>query len=125
MSFTTILWIALGGGLGTILRYVVGKYTTENNHSGFPLGTLLVNLLGCLLIGVIYSYFEKHHSNDSDWKLILTVGFCGGFTTFSAFSADNLQLMRDGRIDQALLYTAVTVFGGFLLTYLGTLLIKS
>lgn len=123
MQMPTILWIALGGGLGTVLRYFIAS--SISTRPGFPYGTLAVNLIGCLAIGLIYGFFDRQEDASNSWKLILTVGLCGGFTTFSAFSADNLQLLRDGQAGLAILYTTVSVVGGLLCTYFGTLLLKS
>lgn len=120
-----ILLIGLGGFLGTITRYLIGQLlnTSEKNH--FPFATLLVNLTGCFLIGILYGWFEKNQIGSNDWKLILTAGFCGGFTTFSAFSIENIQLIRDGHWLMAILYIFSSILFGLLLTWGGFALTKA
>ena len=80
-----VLLIGLGGFFGTIARYLIGSLFTNYTKPNFPFATLTVNLLGCFIIGLIYGWFEKQQLDSTDWKLILTAGFCGGFTTFLAF----------------------------------------
>jgi len=125
MSFSTIIWIFLGGGFGTLVRYGIGTQVSGLSKSSFPIGTLAVNLIGCLIIGLIYGYFEKHQETQSDWKLILTIGFCGGFTTFSAFSIDAIQLVKGGNLLLAILYIFSSVFIGILLSILGWQIAKN
>jgi len=123
-----VLLIGLGGFLGTIARYSCAQlpFLAPNQKSNnFPFATLLINLIGCFLIGLIYGYFEKQSVNSSDWKLIITVGFCGGFTTFSAFSIENIQMIREGHFLTAILYIFSSVLIGLLLTWGGIALIKS
>lgn len=120
-----VFWIGLGGFLGTIARYFTGRLALQLFSAQFPYGTLSVNLIGCFLIGLIYGWFEKHHIYSDEWKLILATGFCGGFTTFSAFSIENLQLLREGEIGQMLLYTCISVGIGLLATFGGLSLMKS
>lgn len=124
MQMPTILWIALGGGLGTLLRYVLASWLSTTLKPGFPFGTLAVNLIGCFLIGCIYGYFDKQTQDPGNWKTVLTIGFCGGFTTFSAFAIENLQLLRDGSYQIALLYIFSSVLIGLLLAFVGWQLIR-
>lgn len=121
------LLIGLGGFLGTIARYLCGQWigSTQFNQAGFPYGTLIVNLIGCFIIGLIYGWFEKQSVTTSDWKLILTAGFCGGFTTFSAFAIENIQMIRDGNWFMAILYIFISVMVGLMLTFGGITLMKS
>ncbi len=119
------LLIGLGGFLGTIARYYTGHLIYKFVQVQFPLATLIVNLSGCFIIGIIYGWFEKQHVVSSDWKLILTAGFCGGFTTFSAFTSENIQLLRDGQIGPAILYIVISVVAGLLLSYGGMQLIRA
>mgnify|MGYP003391374083 FL=1 len=120
-----VLLIGLGGFFGTIARYLIGNAFTQYSKPNFPFATLTVNLLGCFLIGLIYGWFEKQQLNSSDWKLILTAGFCGGFTTFSAFSMENIQMMRDGQTLMAILYIFSSLLFGLLLTWLGMSLTRT
>lgn len=120
-----VLLIGLGGFLGTIARYLTGQLISRQFTPSFPYSTLIVNLLGCFLIGLIYGWFEKQHLATNDWKLILTAGFCGGFTTFSAFSIENIQLLRDGHFGMSILYIFSSILLGLLLTIGGITLVKS
>ncbi len=88
-----------------------------------PIGTLTVNLLGCFLLGVLMAFGQKNASFSGAPYLMLTVGVCGAFTTFSTFSADSIRLMDNGGWLPALLYLTLSVVGGFLLFYLGRKLV--
>ena len=79
----------------------------------------MVNLLGCFAIGLLYGAFSKTGSITEDWKLFLTVGICGGFTTFSSFSYENIKMLQQGQAPQALMYLSLSVVLGLLLTYVG------
>ncbi len=120
----TILIIGTGGFLGSVSRYLVAKFVQGHALSSFPWGTFLVNVLGCLLIGLFYGLAEKGTILSPGVRLFLTVGFCGGFTTFSTFAIENLALMRDGAFFLFLLYTGLSIFLGLLAVYLGHLITK-
>ncbi len=104
--------VALGGAAGSILRYGVQKAF----NASFPSGTMLVNLIGCFLIGILWAVLKQP---DEQKKLLLMTGFCGGFTTFSAFTLEGVQLITSGRWSVALLYTTASVVGGLLATFIG------
>lgn len=110
-----ILFIACGGALGSVCRYLVGKCFTCQ----FPIGTLLVNLIGCFLIGLFYALFERYCNLSSDLKAFLTVGFCGGFTTFSTFMFDCNRLIGIGEYIQMAAYFCASIFFGLILAYIG------
>lgn len=82
----TLLFVGLGSFLGGISRFGLTRWVQSHGTGDFPYGTLVVNLLGCLLIGVFYGWFDRARIFDPDLRLLLTVGFCGGFTTFSTFA---------------------------------------
>ena len=116
-----ILLIFVGGGIGSVLRYVLSRWINSTVISHFPLGTFIVNIIGCFLIGFIIFYTERYQEHVQEWRLLLVTGLCGGFTTFSAFSMENVQLLVDQRIFIAFLYIAGSVALGFLATYCGLL----
>lgn len=117
--------IGLGGFLGTVSRYLSTFYVHKWIPVSFPLGTFAVNILGCLLIGIFYGISEKSELMTDQWRLFLTVGFCGGFTTFSTFANDNLMMIKDQQFLYMALYTTGSVAIGLFMVYLGQLLIKS
>lgn len=114
-----ILLIAVGGATGSVLRYFIGKYFQESWGGSFPWGTMIVNLIGCLIIGFIYALDEKMGGMNNEIKLFITVGLCGGFTTFSTFCNENLMLLRQAHILLAALYAGVSLFLGILAVYAG------
>src|SRR5688500_12748529 len=102
------IWIALGGAAGSLVRAACQRWL---NAERFPYGTLLVNLTGCLLIGMLWALYSRQHLSDQGRALLMT-GFCGGFTTFSAFSQESLQLLQEKGAPYFLLYTFASVGGG-------------
>ena len=114
----SFLLVFLGGGLGSALRYLV--VSTMNQYSKvLPFGTFTVNILGCLLIGMILGYAQKENTLTSNQILLLATGFCGGFTTFSAFANENLELIKNGEIFNFSVYTIGSVLIGILAVYIG------
>ena len=107
-----ILLVGLGGSVGSILRYLCQR--TWNQQ--FPYGTLLVNIAGCFLIGLLWGMIGKQM--DEQKKLLLITGFCGGFTTFSAFTQEGVQMMMENRWLSFGLYTLASVAGGLAATFL-------
>ncbi|MHC1703278.1 MAG: fluoride efflux transporter CrcB [Tenuifilaceae bacterium] len=122
--FRLILIVGLGGFLGTVSRFLAARYVQNHIFTAFPFGTFLVNIVGCFLIGILFGLSEKGNVMNSEWRMFLTVGFCGGFTTFSTFANENLVLLRDGNVFYFALYTSLSVFLGLFATYFGNLLIK-
>lgn len=107
-----LIYIFLGGGFGSVLRFLISNYTQKLwNINDFPMGTFVVNTLGCFLIGVFSSYFLKI---DNHLKFLLIAGFCGGFTTFSTFSAENWSLWQSGNYFILAIYILGSIVFGFL-----------
>jgi len=111
--------VALGGGFGAGCRYLVSIALMRGVVNGFPFGTLLVNLFGCLLIGVWAGLAVRHTWLDGDLRLLLVTGVLGGFTTFSAFGLETLNLMRRGELLLAGAYVGASVVLGLGLVMLG------
>lgn len=108
-----ILLVALGGALGSVARYLLSALVQEQAHSAFPWGTMTVNVAGCLIIGFVTALAAAHGVVSPQVKLVLTTGFCGGFTTFSTFMNETLTLTSAGTTTWAVLYVAVSVVLGF------------
>ncbi|MFL2593021.1 MAG: fluoride efflux transporter CrcB [Flavobacteriaceae bacterium] len=114
----SFLLVFLGGGLGSGLRYLVASAMNQYSKV-LPYGTFTVNMLGCLLIGLILGYAQKENTLTSDQTLLLATGFCGGFTTFSAFANENLELIKNGEIFNLSLYTFGSIIVGVLAVFIG------
>ena len=114
----SFLLIFLGGGLGSGLRYLVS--IAMNQYSKvFPFGTFTVNIVGCLLIGLILGYAQKDNTLTSNQTLLLVTGFCGGFTTFSAFANENLELIKNGEIFDFSMYSISSIVVGIVAVFVG------
>jgi CrcB protein len=120
-----LLIVFLGGGLGSLARYLAIRWVTAVVTSAFPYGTFLVNITGCFLIGFLIFTTEKWGANSLNWRIFLVTGFCGGYTTFSSFSFENIQLMSNQQVFMMLLYTIGSIMLGFLATYMGILLARN
>lgn len=108
----SLLIVFLGSGLGGALRFLVFKLT-HNAESAFHWGTITVNIVGCLLLGVIAGLFERYGSSQSPLKIFLILGICGGFTTFSTYIYDGFMMMRQGTMLPAIIYLSISVIGGY------------
>lgn len=113
-----ILFVGAGGALGSVLRYGTGQLIDTYFPGRFPLATLGINILGCFIIGVLMAYFleqqQAHHA-----RLFLITGFCGGYTTFSAFAAENLDLIQQGQLISAMFYIFLSVIVGIAAVWAG------
>lgn len=114
----TVVSIGIGSFIGGVFRYLLSTFIQGRLGSAFPYGTLLVNITGCFLIGTIYG-LATSGAISQEWRLYLATGLIGGFTTFSAFSLELLQLLQAGRIMQALAYATISVVIGLLFTFIG------
>lgn len=120
----SLLIVGIGGFIGTVVRFVITRYFQYNGSSVFPWSTFIVNIAGCLLIGLIYGITEKGEFLSSDVRLFFTVGICGGFTTFSTFSNDSFLLVQEQEWFRLALYTSLSVFLGLMAVYLGRMMVK-
>lgn len=114
-----ILAVGSGGFAGSVLRFLVYKYFENPQATGWPWGTLAVNVAGSLLAGILFGISEKTNLIPETLSLFLLVGFCGGFTTFSAFALDNIKLFQDGAYTQNFLYITSTILLGILAIFVG------
>jgi len=109
-----IFLVLLGGGIGSVARYLLSYFLTKNYTTQFPWATFIANGLGCLLIGLLFGYIQKNNLQNETFKLLLITGFCGGFTTFSTFSLENIQFIQNQNYNFAILYTTTSLAVGFL-----------
>lgn len=124
IDLKNILLVLAGSAAGGSARYVTSLIIQSKNTNHFPAGTFIINLTGCFIIGMVYDIAARNASTGSDIKLLLATGFCGGFTTFSAFAFENLELFKSGQYQTALLYIILSVVLGILAVILGAYLIK-
>jgi len=120
-----LLLVGLGGGVGSMLRYLCQVWFTKNYPQSFPWGTFLVNVLGCFLVGVLYAVSEKSAVLSLQIRLLLATGFCGGFTTFSSFGHENMNLLRSGDTFTFIIYTISSVVLGILGVFAGATLVNN
>ena len=114
-----LLFVFVGGGFGSVLRYIIGKYL-NNPETGIPYGTFAANILGSLFIGVILGMAAKNNALSENHTLLLATGFCGGFTTFSAFAYENHVFLKSGDFTSFALYTIASFVVGFLAVFDGS-----
>lgn len=119
-----ILFVGAGGFVGSVFRYLIQLFISKHFVSSFPWPTFMVNILGCLLIGMLYALANREQWMTPELRLLLMTGFCGGFTTFSTFSFDSVKLLQQGYVSHSLLYILASVVLGILFAYLGVRLIR-
>jgi CrcB protein len=123
IDIKNISLVVLGSATGGTLRYLISLFFLSKGLNKFPWATLSVNLIGCFIIGIIYAVIEKSNQGENI-RLLLATGFCGGFTTFSAFAIENLQLLKLEATTTAIFYIALSVVLGILLSFVGYFLFK-
>ncbi|HET8858313.1 fluoride efflux transporter CrcB [Marivirga sp.] len=117
-----LLLVGLGGGLGSIARYATSHFAEKYLSNLLPYGTLLANIVGSFLIGIMLGYLIENPSQY--FKLLLVTGFCGGYTTFSTFTIENFSYLQNGQIGLFLLYALGSIAIGLLAVFIGFTLVK-
>jgi len=119
-----LLYVGTGGFLGSVARYAISRWMNQQILSSIPWGTMTVNIAGCFIIGLIYALAFKSDLAP-EWRLLIATGFCGGFTTFSSFSYENIALLQDGQFGAALFYIGGSLLLGLAATVAGIALIRA
>jgi CrcB protein len=120
----TALIIFAGSGFGGVCRYFIQKSFVDAGFINFPVGTFAVNILGCFLIGFFEALAEKNNLLTTEWRLALTTGFCGGFTTYSTFANENMNLLRNGDYAYFSTYILLSIVLGIASVMLGANCLK-
>jgi fluoride exporter len=118
------LLVIIGGGIGSLVRFVTGSAIMGRFGSTFPLGTLVINLTGSFLIGLLMTLLTERFQLDPNWRFLLIVGFLGGYTTFSSFEWETFAIVRDGGLGAGLLNVLLSVILGYLAVWLGASIAK-
>lgn len=119
-----LLLVAIGGGTGAMLRYLVGRWSLAAFGPGFPVGTLAVNLLGGLVMGLVVGMLARVNQDGEHLRLLLGVGVLGGFTTFSAFSLEMVDMVTRGDIGVAVVYATASVLGSMAALFVGLWIVR-
>jgi len=119
-----ILIVGLGGFIGTVARFLIFRYVQVTFVSVFPWSTIIVNILGSFLIGIFFGLFEKGNIMSQEWRIFLTIGLCGGFTTFSTVTNDAFILLQSKELMKFAAYTSLSFFLGIMAVFMGRYLIK-
>ena len=127
MAYSTYFWamlrsflfVGIGGAVGSMARYAVAIAVSKLWEAPYPIATFLINISGCLLIGILFGFSIRSQWLQEGGLLLLATGFCGGFTTFSTFALENIGLLQKGNPVTAIVYTGLSIIIGLLLCRLG------
>jgi CrcB protein len=114
-----IIAVAIGGSIGSTARYLVSVWAAERFGADFPYGTLIVNVVGCFIIGIFMTLTTERFIVNPYWRLLITVGFVGGLTTFSSFSYETFRVLEDSNMIMALYNIGLNLLLGFAATWIG------
>ena len=114
-----VMWVAIGGAIGSVARYLVSTWAAARFGAEFPYGTLIVNITGCFIIGAFMTMATERLSISPYWRLFITVGFVGGMTTFSSFSYETIHLLQEAEMLRACYNVGLNILVGFSATWLG------
>lgn len=123
MDLKSLILVFFGGGIGSSIRYLITKYSNKNLIS-FPIGTSISNLVGCFIIGLLIAYYGKNDIPKKDIFLFISIGICGGLTTFSTFILDIFYMFKNENFQNLITYFSVNFFIGFFFICLGFLIFK-
>ena len=120
----SFLLVFLGGGIGSSCRFLISNIINNSFKSFHYLGTFSVNVIGCIIVGIVMGFLQKENNFNQNYLLLFSSGFCGGFTTFSAFANENLDLIKNGNFTVFFLYVTSSVVFGIVAAYIGYLIVK-
>lgn len=120
----TVLLVGSGGFIGSVMRYLLQYHMEKNLTSLFPWGTFTANIAGSFLIGIIFALAERGNILNTEWRMFLAVGVCGGFTTFSAFAYNNFTMLKQNAFLPLIINVGGNVILGILAVYLGVVLVR-
>lgn len=121
----TILIVGSGGFIGSVMRYLVQQFVERGMSSTFPWGTLIANVAGSFIIGVVFALAQRGNLLNAEWRMFLAVGLCGGFTTFSSFAYNNFTMLEDGVYAQFFLNVGGSLLLGLLAVYIGMVSVRA
>lgn len=120
----TILIVGTGGFFGSVARYLTQLFVERYLHSTFPWGTFVANIAGCFIIGLAYALSERGNLLSPEWRIFITVGFCGGFTTFSSFAYNNLTMLSESNFLQLIGNVGLSLIFGISAVYAGVVAVR-
>jgi len=121
----TIFIVGAGGFIGSVMRYLVQIFVEKGMSTTFPWGTFVANIAGSFIIGIVFALAQKGNILSSEWRMFLAVGVCGGFTTFSSFAYNNLNMLKEQSYWQFIWNVGGSLFFGLLAVYLGMILVRA